>query len=844
MKIVWRILKIIGSILLILALGLGGGLGYLIAAPIPQVTGTLKVSGLISPVEVYRDDWGVPHLYADNAHDLFFAQGYTHAQDRFWQMEFWRRLGAGRLSELFGPATLSFDRFIRTLGWARTAEKEAALLDDQTRGLLQAYADGVNAYLGAHKNLGLEFELLGIQGVKDTPEPWTIVHSLTWVKSMAWDLGENFPNELERTTLVQKTGVEGMEELRPLYASNHPVIVPPEAAYENLDLTALRAEVESLQTVLDSLSPGLGSNSWVIAGSRTDTGRPYLANDPHLGIQMPSIWYEVGLHCNTVSKACPYNVVGFSFAGTPGVVIGHNARIAWGITNLAADAEDMYLEQINPADSDQYQVNGQWQALETIEEKILVHGQMAPPSPEDPNALTGVYDAATGLTTLTLPVHLTRHGPLMDDYAKQVHELSGTFGATQIPEQHAVALRWAGAEPSLTIRAVLNLNAAGNFDEFREALKEFAAPALSVVYADVDGNIGYQAVGQIPMRAAGSGSLPAPGWTDDYEWQGYIPFDKLPFAYNPPAGYVIAANNAAVGADYPYLLTLDWDPGYRAQRIQDMVQAHSAPITEQDVEQMQNDNFNLPATAIVPYLASLHFDDAPTQAALDSLQQWDLRQDRNSGPAALYSVFWVSLLSATFKDELPEPFAWPGPAGVTPVLADPNSHWWDDTTTSNIVEQRDDILRSAFTAAYTTTVKLLGADQTKWAWGKLHTATFHNQTFGYSGIPPIEALFNRGPIPVSGGGDIVNATGWYISQPQADLAYLYQVTSVPSMRMIVDLSDLNKSVAIQTTGQSGHPFHHHYDDMLRLWQRGEYHPQLWERSAVEAAAETHLTLKP
>src|SRR6185436_4228842 len=239
----------------------------------------------------------------------------------------------------------------------------------------------------------------------------------------------------------------------------------------------------------------------------------------------------------------------------------------------------------------------------------------------------------------------------------------------------------------------------------------------------------------------------------------------------------------------------DWDPGYRAQRIEDLIKSHAAPITAQEVEQMQNDSFSLPAQEIVPYLTALHFDDAPTQAALDALAHWDLRQARESGPAALYSVFWVELLAATFKDELPESFAWPGPAGVIPLLNDPSSAWWDDTTTPTVVEKRDDILRTAFTAAYATTTKLLGADQTKWAWGKLHTATFHNQTFGYSGIPPIEALFNRGPIPVSGGGNTINATGWSISQPQADLAYLYQVGSLPSMRMIVDLSDLNKSLA-------------------------------------------------
>lgn len=843
MNRVQRIVSTGATVFLVLALLLAGWVAYLVRAPMPLVHGKIDVAGISSPVEVYRDDWGVPHIYADTQHDLFFAQGYVHAQDRFWQMEFWRRIGSGRLSEVFGEATLGTDRFVRTQGWNRIAQQEVELMDDDSRAILQAYADGVNAYISAHDRLGLEFALLGLQGVRYTPEPWTIVNTLTWAKAMAWDLSANMDSELERVALMQAVGVKGMQELLPTYPQNHPVIVPNGLAYEALDVGALRADEARLRSALDADGAGLGSNSWAIAGNRTDTGKPYLANDPHLGIQMPSIWYEVGLHCNEMSAACLYDVTGFSFAGAPGVIIGHNNRIAWGFTNLGPDVQDLYIERINPDNPNQYEVNGRWVDAEVINEVIFVRGRV-----EDPELPTGVFDENTGLTTVVIPVRITRHGPIINDINKQARGLSGDVGGFDLPADFGVALRWTALEPSSTFQAILRMNRSQTWDEFRAAARSFSVPSQNLVYADVDGNIGYQSPGNIPVRASGDGLLPVPGWVDDFEWLGYISFDDLPSSFNPPEGYVVTANNAVVGPDYPALLSLEWDRGYRAQRIVDMINAQRGPFSREVIAQMQGDNMNLSAQAIVPFLATLPVEDEGARAARDMLLDWDFQQSMDSAPAAFFNVFWTELLAATFYDELP-PDLRPHNNDVTKLaveqlLPQASNHWWDNVTTPDVTETRDQILVHALSQAYAQTVARLGGDMQAWQWGKLHTATFRNATLGSSGIAPIEALFNRGPVPTSGGEDIVNATGWDIAGPDDEVDVTYQVNWVPSMRMIVDLASLNDSWAIHTTGQSGHPFHRHYADMVDSWRLIEYHPQLWDRAAVEAAAAAHMTLTP
>lgn len=849
MKILIRTLKVVGVVVLVVVLAVGGLVGYVVRSPMPQTAGNLNLTGLQNQVDVVRDEWGVPHIYADSTHDLFFAQGYVHAQDRFWQMEFWRRIGSGRLSEVFGDATLSTDQFVRTLGWARVAAEEEKLMDEETRFALQSYADGVNAYLNTQDNLGLEFALLGAQGVNYKPEPWTIINTLTWAKAMAWDLGGNMDSELERALLIQQIGPDKMLELKPTYPGYRPVIVPSPAV--GLSASKTLAAARELSALLGGGFRNVGSNNWVIGGALTDTGQPYLANDPHLSIQMPSIWYEVGLHCRKLSGVCPYDVAGFSFASAPGVIIGHNNRIAWGVTNLGPDVQDLFIEKINPENPTQYEVNGAWADAQVITEVITVRGKIDP-DPDKPDADLGIYNGETDTTTLNVVVRLTRHGPIINAIDETAGGLGGEFAGTTVPTSSAIALRWTALDPSLTFQAVLKIDRAQNFDEFRTALRDWNVPSQNFVYADVDGNIGYQSPGNIPIRASDDGLLPVPGWTDEHEWTGFIAFDELPYSYNPPQGYIATANNAVVGLDYPYLLSLEWDNGYRAQRIVDMIEAKKnagAPITVADIQAIQGDDLNLSAQEIMPYLITLSFDDAKLQTGLNYLKSWDFQQHMDSGPAALYNLFWVQLVSATFRDELPEDL-WPGPGDTTMVatralLEQPNNAWWDNISTP-AVETRDDILRQAFADAYAEAESRMGADTAGWAWGKLHVATFRNATLGRSGISLVESLFNRGPVATSGGTDAVNATGWRISKPSDTRrqAKTFEVSSVPSMRMIVDLSNFGNSLTMHTTGQSGHPFNAHYDDMIDSWRLIQYHPMLWDRASVEAAGKGHLTLAP
>ncbi len=799
----------------------------------PQVEGTVRLNGLDGAVDIYRDVHGIPHIYASTPHDLFFAQGYVHAQDRFWQMDFWRHQGTGRLSELLGSATLEVDAFLRTLGWERIARQELAEMDAESLSILQSYAEGVNAYLAEHQGsaLSLEYMFLKIVNWGYRPEPWQPLHTLTWAKAMAWDLGGNMDAEIERAMLLKTLSAEQVEQLTPPYPTDHPLIVP------DFELPLAKPEEENLNlALLDSLSPAwvevksafealaalrstdfaqVGSNSWVVSGERTASGLPLLANDPHLGVQMPSIWYVVGLHCQPKTAQCPYEVIGVSFAGAPGIIIGHNDRIAWGFTNVGPDVMDLYIEKINPDNPNQYEVGGKWEDMQVITETIQVAGG-------EPYELT---------------VRLTRHGPLITQ-VYQLDKLAEQAGI-EIPEHYAVALRWTALEPNYIFRSIWKMNVAQNWEEFRSAAREFAVPAQNLVYADVEGNIGYQMPGKIPIRVPGhSGLLPVPGWTGNYEWQGYIPFEELPFTFNPPEGYVVTANNAVVGADYPYVISREWDYGFRAQRIVDLIEQATTPITVEYMQQMQNDAMNLTAHLMIEVLLQVPLEEARLVNARNLLAEWDGQFGADSAAAALYAAFWKHLLLNTFQDDLPEFYEMEG-GGVwmeimRQLIRKPQDRWWDDQRTSTR-EERDVILQRALVAAVDELEKTLGKDPSRWRWGNLHTLTLRNEVM--SNFPLIEKLFTRGPYPTAGGSSLVNNTVWRVDRS-------YEVVGLPSMRMVVDLSNLSNSWIIHTSGQSGHAYHPHYDDMSIPWSRGDYLPLLWDLQQIQQSAEGHLRLVP
>ncbi len=804
----------------------------------PQANGALRVRGLHHSVQVLRGGDDVAQVYASDPHDLLFAQGYLQAEDRFWEMDVRRHISAGRLAELFGSREVDTDAFVRTMGWRQVAERSLPLLSPATRRALQDYADGVNAWLRGHRGsaASLEYFLLSLGGTSYHPEPWTPVDSLSWLEAMAWDLRSNVDAETTRALLAGRLPVRRVEQLYPPYPYGRNVTITAAgggrtttatsdaearyAAEAAAPLTRVDASVRRLSALLGPTSPGIGSNAWVVAGTRTTTGRPLLANDPHLAPQLPSTWYRMGLHCVSVSAACPYDVTGFTFSGMPGVVIGHNARVSWGFTNLGADVSDLYLEKL---DGDRYLRAGRWQPLAVHTETVRVAGG----------------------TPVRVRVRWTDNGPLLSDRGDDLAEVGRRApvrpGSPARDGGYAVALRWTALQPSRTADAVMGLDTARDWSEFRRAASLFDVPAQNLVYADVDGHIGYQAPGRIPVRGAGDGRWPAPGWDPAYDWKGWVPFSALPSLFDPPSGFIVTANNAAAGPRYPYLLTGDWDYGYRATRITALIRA-AGRLDAAAMTRIQLDTWNANAAFLVPYLRRLQLP-RNVVAAQALLANWDDTEPADSAPAAYFSAVWRALLARTFHDELPKA-QWPDGGTrwfevVRRLVAHPTDPWWDDVRTTHRVETRDDILRAAMIDGYGELRSRLGSDPRRWRWGALHTLALRSPTFGDSGVGPVEALFNRGPYPIAGSGGDVDATSW-------DAASGYAVDWAPSMRMVVDLADLNRSTWVDLTGQSGHVFDRHYDDMTPLWQDGRMTAWPFTRAAVGAQRPTpaRLVLAP
>ena len=828
-----RWVKRILIFLLFVVLGLGVFAFWTVRRSFPQIDGEIAVSGLEGRATIIRDDLGVPHIYADDLEDLFFAQGYAHAQDRFWQMDFWRHIGAGRLSEMFGSSQVDTDMFLRSLGFERLAQQEWEAASGTSRSVLQAFADGVNAYIDGRSGsaLSLEYAILPLQNGEYEVEPWTPINTLTWAKVMSWDLGGNMGAEIARAVLGQHISAEQVEQLFPPYPDDKPFIVDASQAVEAQERETTTAEAvpallraqtnaHRIWSLTGGGFEGIGSNNWAIGGEHTESGKPILANDTHLAIQMPSIWYENGLHC----ESCGYDAVGFTFPGVPAVVIGHTGHHAWGVTNQAADTQDLFIERVNPDRSDQYEADGEWVDFQLRRELIEVG------SGDD----------------VEFEVRSTRNGIVISETFFEEDQPFDDSDSVETPDDYVVALAWRTLEPSTLVEAILGINFATSYQEFSEAASLWDIAGQNMVYADVEGNIAYHATGEVPLRAGGDGRYPVPGWIPDYRWTGFVPSDDMPRVLNPPAGYVATANQPIWSPDQSPLIGIDGAYGYRADRIGEMIEANSSHTVASNQE-MQFDSRDDSAEEIVPYF--LDIDSAGDESVLSvqmRLESWStgnnafqLAGDSNGG--AVYMAVWRHLLANTFQDELPEDY-WPSGGSrwfvvMKDMLDDEADQFWDDISTVD-VETRDEILFRSMADAHRELSDLLGSDTGTWTWGKLHTADFENQTFGRSGIGPIEWLFNRSaPKRVGGSSSIVNAVGW-------DTDKGYEVDWVPSQRMVVDLNNWSDSTFIHTTGQSGHAFHGDYDSMIEMWTEGEHAPMLWTRSEIEAAAAATLVLVP
>ena len=892
---------------IVLVLAIIGGVAYgafwsvsTVRASFPQTKGSISLEGLSGPVDVKRDSYGIPQIYASSDEDLFMAQGYVQAQDRFYEMDVRRHMTSGRLSEMFGKGQVDNDEFLRTLGWDRVAKEEYdKTLSAATKKYLQAYAKGVNAYLKGKDGaeISLEYAALGFSN-DYKPQEWTPVDSVAWLKAMAWDLRGNMQDEIDRSLLTSRLGPQQIADLYPEYpySRNKPIVQEGEydassqtfvksgdgtstqstssdtsgtSSSASVDSAALQSQLEGLYRVLDDVPTavgvngnGIGSNSWVVSGAHTITGKPLLANDPHLSPSLPSVWYQMGLHCRSVSAKCQYDVSGYTFAGMPGVIIGHNGDIAWGMTNSGADVTDLYLEKLS---GDGYLVDDKTKPFTTREETIKVAGG----------------------ASKTIVVRETDNGPLLsdrdDELVKVGKKATVDASAPDRGDGYGIALRWTALDPGTSMDAVFLIDKASNWTEFRAAAASFDVPSQNLVYADTEGHIGYQLPGLIPKRAAGDdGSLPVPGWDSKYRWTGYLKQSELPFEFDPARGYIVTANQAVVDkAKYPYTLTTDWGYGTRSQRIADLIASKikgGGKISTDDMRQMQLDNSSEIARLLVPKLLAIDVKDKYVREAQKLLVGWDYTQDADSAAAAYFNAVWRNILKLAFGNKLPKevrvkgqclyvkPVNTTSPADadqrvlecgqrdadqaqpdggdrwfevVRKIINDTDNDWWSTpaTRTEKAATNRDQLFGRAMTDARWELTAKLGKDIDTWSWGRLHRLFLKNQTLGTEGPGFLQYILNRGPWKLGGGEATVNATGW-------NAAGGYGVVWVPSMRMVVNLGDLDKSKWINLTGASGHAFSDHYTDQTAKWVDGELLDWSFTDKAVEDSTNDTLLLKP
>lgn len=821
-----RALITVGIIAVILVAVVGVGGYILVQRSLPQVTGTINVGGLHNQVTVMRDQWGVPHITGADLHDVAFAQGYVTAQDRLFQMEFNRRVAQGRLAELFGAgddnSLVEADTFLRTLDLYSAGRSELGALDQGTLTMLDSYADGVNAFLDTHADsLPLEFTLLGVK-----PERWTAVDSLAYGRVVALSLDDSWYTKLARAMVEQKVGAVAAFSLFPPYPNANPTLFDPtgqaaaltpqvigtsaKALPEQGGVTTQIATIQDsavlrgaavVHSLLGNISDSLGSNDWVVDGTHTATGKPLLANDPHLGINMPSIWYQVALSGGGLDD------IGFSFPGVPGIVIGHNEYIAWGVTNVGADNTDLYQETLDPAGHPgMYEYQGTWQPLKITTTTIRVKGG----------------------NPVQITVRATRHGPLLND------------ALSDLKKQPPLALKWTALQPGYSFRGFFELNFATGWQDFLQALGDISI-SQNFVYADVFGNIGYRMSGVLPIRPAQNGLLPVDGSTAEFEWQGYVPQVQMPTLYNPPTHIIATANQQIVPPNYPVYVTSSWDQGYRARRIVDLLTATSQ-LTVQDFTRIQNDVFSIPASQLTRlFITAGQAAGGDAETAANLLGGWDYNVTRDSVPAAIFEATAGTLMREIVEPKLGKEvysyyqsnYSSSGKySAIIGLLNQPNAPFLADSTA------RDAAIAKALSDTVHQLRTQFGADSSKWRWGALHQAYFEHP---FASQPVIGHFFDVAPVERPGDGATVNVggSGDFTADPPD-----YGQHDVPSMRQIIDLSDFDKSLWVNTTGESGQPFSSHYSDLVPLWDSGQYQSMAFSVRAVAQSGKQLLFLKP
>jgi len=801
-------LRIFASLIALLALAMIFEYGVW-RNSLPQTSGVVQLSGPRGPIDIHRDENGVPHISADSPHDLNFGLGFVHAQDRLFQMELNRRLGHGRLAELVGEAGLPIDRMMRTFGFGHRAQQAFEALPEDKQENLQAYANGVNAFLAQHRgSWPPEFIVIGAE-----PGPWSPVDTMVWFKIMWLDLSGNARYELNRAQLLTKLSSDQVKSIYPDYPGENHGPLP------NLSEIYAATNLDQLAAILPPKPLGYGSNNWVVDGNNTQSGKPLLANDPHLGLSTPSIWYLTHLHNRKTGK----NMVGVGFPGAPGIVLGRNDRIAWGFTNTASDVQDLFIEKL--VGEDQYLTPEGPADFITREEVINIRGK----------------------EPLVLNVRETRHGPVMSDVYRSLQ--------TKLEPGYVVSLQWTAlqdTDPALV--AMDGLMSAQNFEEFQAAGRNYFGPEQNMIYADVDGNIGYYAPALVPVRHPDNkikGRVPSPGWDTLYDWQGYIPYADLPTRYNPAGGVIATANEKIVDDDYPYYLTRDWSQPYRGNRIR----AELAKSTAHDIASFSALHMNQQSDymrELLPAVLAVLPDD---HAAQDILKGWDGMMSSDSAAAIvmarfnhLYQAMLIEdelgdlksavrrqlprLVSSSLRYSLPSDPSADQPTAM-PLLGRDTTLSWCDNTTTDSSETCADIALAAMDKALGELRREQGDNPEDWSWGAAHV--LHQEHRPMSNIPGLRDIFALSAA-TGGGRFTVNVAGDSLA-PNGR----HRSSFGPSYRGIFDLADLDNSVYVQPTGQSGHPLSAHHSDLFPKWLHGDYIKI--PTSGYEKQAK-HLQLRP
>jgi penicillin amidase len=790
-----RVFKWILGILLGLILVIVVGVYAYLRSTLPDYTGKITVPGLMKPVDIIRDSYGMPHIYAQTDEDVYFALGYCMAQDRLFHMDLMRRAARGQLAEILGKDLVSVDRFFRTITAGKSVEDIAAAYTPETLSASQAYTAGVNHFIAHHKGpLPIEFTILGY-----TPQPWQPSDGVAVHYVMSVDLNTAFGVEMLHAAVIEKVGETLAQEIFPDYPEGYPLIIPEGlAALEFLKTLNLAGEMRGTEG-------GGASNSWVVSGDKSTTGKPILANDPHLGHRAPGIWYEA--HLVTPSM----NVSGAVLPGIPFVIIGANEHVAWGFTNVMADDADFYVEKINPANSDQYEFIGRWEDMQIKEEVIKVK------------------DA----DDVTFKVRLTRHGPIVDE-----------INHYEEPKNTALAMRWTAYE-TLQASPFIELSTAKSVDDIEKAAAFFKCPGQNWVYADDQGNIGYWAAVAIPIRDGFSGAVPVPGWDGKHEWKGYVPTGQQPHLRNPDRGWIATANNKHVGDDYPYPISHYYTMPDRFVRIQQMITAKQKFDT-QDFATMQADFYVLLAKEWVPMMsASLSLSGKQfsenEKKAMAALKKWNFVAGTEDIAPTIFHATINAMVKNTFKNRLGDDLYAQYIKNKDVVfnamrnlIAAGESTWFDDPDTAER-EGVNDIIGKSFSDAVVYLNEKMGSKVDDWKWGNLHTLTLYHP-FGKSSSL-MGYFMNIGPYPMGGSIATVNPQPYKLSEP-------WEGYHGASLRYIIDFADRKNSRRVIPAGISGNFMSPHYDDQAELWRTGKYRPFVLDRQSIEADARYTLKMLP